>query len=122
MVAATPGPAGETFIAATLRTADALHPTMYALGIDIDWAERCFTALTTRQWDHARADSDAPAEHAPPTTTGTARRPRVRRAGRDADPRGPVALPPQHGDPPGAYTRTDSYRLPCARVTAGQSL
>jgi len=60
VVAEAPGPAGETFVAATLRTADALHTTMYALGIDTDWAEGGVTALTTRQWDHALADTETP--------------------------------------------------------------
>jgi len=33
VVAATPG---KAFVAATLRTADALHTAMYALGVDTD--------------------------------------------------------------------------------------
>jgi len=59
VVAARPGPAGEAFVAATLRTADALHSTMYALGIDTHWSESGVTALTT-YWANALADTDTP--------------------------------------------------------------
>jgi len=60
VVAATPGPAGETFVAATLRAADALHTTMYTLGIDTEWAEHGVTVLTVRQWENALADTPTP--------------------------------------------------------------